>query len=275
VAPLVTDYIDLEAADLSLSPTWPLFAGQPSLVQIDAAVRNWGNITAPDFNIRLSNEGVPIIDQTVSGMSARYGGSDVFNLQADWQPVIEADTVVVLNSDTGNQTNDPCVNNNDLTTQLSAQLHTDLAITDLVTDPRLFPSVGATETITAPLRANLLNLGSLGTAADEINVNFWHGDPDSGGVLIHSQTFTPTTPLPVELAFDWPGRGPGSYHVVVEVDTVAEDIDPANNRQEIDIFVPASKIFLPTVQHLAQPTLTFAPAVQPAPARSWRMIWPH
>ena len=43
VTPLKRDYRDLEAYTLNLTPTWPLFSGDPSLVKIKAVVRNQGN----------------------------------------------------------------------------------------------------------------------------------------------------------------------------------------------------------------------------------------
>ena len=117
--------------------------------------------------------------------------------------------------------------------QLVVPASTDLALSDLTTVPALLPRVLPGTTITVVLKADLKNRGSVGTAAEQITVKFWDGDPTNGGTLIGSQVLTRgNITLPTSVSVAWPNCCPGIYDVFVTVDPVPEDTNPQNNSQQ-------------------------------------------
>lgn len=256
VTPLIEPYAEFQVTELNLTPTWALFAGEPSLIAVDTTVRNWGNVPAGPFQVHLAADGEAIYHWQVPGLGQRVQISDTTQLHYDWQTTVTDDLLLVVTADdsTGDLT-DPCQFNNSQMATLPAQPYTDLAITDLTTEPHLLPRLQPGETMTVSLKANLVNLGSFGTADDQIVVNFWQGDPDHNGTLLHSQTLLPgSISLPVEVGYQWPDREAGAYDVVVEVEAASEETNLANNRQQLRVMVPAGVVFLPVVQHTAQVT---------------------
>lgn len=246
VAPLVDQYIDLEASALRLTPVWTLFAGQPSLVQVEGRLWNRGNLASGPFTARLLANGAPIREWPLQSLAKRYSPGYDFRPTYDWRPVITGDQTISLAADVLGQVADPCAANNTATVHLQAPLVTDLALANLTQSPRLVPALAPGSTATVTLQVDLLNLGSIGTAADELTVNFWNGDPQAGGARVFTQTLTPANAvLPVSISFDWGGLTPDLYEVYAEVEAVADDVDLANNRQRLDVFVPAMNLFLP------------------------------
>ena len=209
VAPLKQDYRDLEAYTLNVTPTWPLFAGNPSLVNVKAVVRNLGNAAAGPFQVvaRLGN-GTPITNWAVSGLSIRFAPGYTTELSYDWQAVVATNRTVHLIVDEPDQIVEPCANsNNTRQVQLVAPVSTDLAPNNLRTAPGLLPPIPPGTTTTVTLKADVANLGSVGTSADQITVKFWNGDPAAGGTLIGSQVLTRgNVTLPATASVAWPNR---------------------------------------------------------------------
>ena len=113
VAPLKRDYRDLEAYTLNVTPTWPLFAGGPSLVNVNAVVRNVGNAAVGPFQVvaRLGN-GTLITNWAVSGLLKRFEPGHTTALSYDWQTVISSNRTVRLIVDEADQIVEPCANSN-------------------------------------------------------------------------------------------------------------------------------------------------------------------
>ena len=250
VAPLKRDYRDLEAYSLTLAPTWPLFAGDPSLVNLSAVVRNLGIASAGSFQVaaKLGN-GTLITNWPVSGLAKRYEPGHTKALSYDWQAVISSNRTVQMIVDEQDQIPEPCGNsNNTRQTQLVALASTDLALSNLTTVPALVPPIPPGTTTTVTLKVALANLGSVGTAAGQISVKFWNGDPAAGGTLIDSRVFTRgNVTLPATATVTWPNRSPGVYDVYVTVDPVPEETNLQNNRQNIRFTVPVGVVYMPFV----------------------------
>ena len=89
VAPLKQDYRDLEAYSLELTPFWPLFAGDPSLIKLKAVVRNLGNVSTGPFQaaVRLE-DGTLITNWTISNLAKRFEVGHRQELTYDWQTAI-------------------------------------------------------------------------------------------------------------------------------------------------------------------------------------------
>ena len=113
VTPLKRDYRDLEAYTLNLTPTWPLFAGDPSLVNVKAVVRNVGNAAVGPFQAaaRLGN-GTLITTWPVSGLVKRFEPGHAKELSYDWQTVVSSNRTVRLIVDEADQIVEPCANSN-------------------------------------------------------------------------------------------------------------------------------------------------------------------
>ena len=114
---------------------------------------------------------------------------------------------------------------------------TDLTLSGLTTVPALLPRVPPGTTITVVLKADVINLGSVGTAAEQITVKFWDGDPTNGGTLIDSQVLTRgNITLPASVSVAWPNRGPGIYDVFVTVDPVPEETTSRTTASNSDLW---------------------------------------
>jgi hypothetical protein len=248
VTPLAAPYVDLEAYYLALTPHWPIFLGDPSLVEMDGTVFNRGNRASGAFDVAVKAGSSTLQTWTVSGLTRRFGGNDHASFHYDWQQIINGDQSLSLVVDEADQVTEPCSDNNVYRKTLVAPQITDLALSGLTTVPKILPPLPHGQTATVRLQVNLENLGTQGTAADHIDVKFWLGDPDDGGVLIGSQTLTPgNVGLPAVVGFDWPDVAAGYYDVYAVVDAVPEEANRENNRQYARIIVPEGVAFMPTI----------------------------
>ncbi len=276
VTPLKRDYRDLEAYTLSLTPTWPLFAGDPSLVNVKAVVRNVGNAAVGPFQAaaRLGN-GTLITTWPVSGLAKRFEPGHTKELTYDWQTVVSSNRTVRLIVDEADQIVEPCASsNNTRSVQLVAPASTDLALTNPRTVPGLLPPIPSGTTTTVMLTVDLANLGSVGTSAGEITVKFWNGDPAAGGTLIGSQVMTRgNVALPATASIAWPNRGPGVYDVYVTVDPVPEETNLENNRQQFRFTLPVGVAFLPFAPRRSSGTMVETPAAPLAPDSDTHTWW--
>ncbi len=134
--------------------------------------------------------------------------------------------------------------------QVTPPPSTDLALSNLRTDPATLPTIRPGATMTLTLQVDLLNLGSVGTSASQVQVKFWDGDPSAGGALIGAQTLTPgnVTP-PATVSLQWPNRGIGQYEVYARVEPVPEESNVQNNTQHLTVSLSASKIRFPVVMY--------------------------
>lgn len=235
VRSLVQHYSDVEVAYLRLIPDWPLFAGEQSLVRVEADIRNLGNQLVGAFWIRLA-EGTRTIEQwQADGLAAAHEQGDTFHINFDWTPVLTSDRSLTLTADSAGQVDEPCAPNNSRTETVTVQPFTDLTLQNVA----IVPAFPDTHTDTLTLQAEVTNLGSLGTTADQIVVSIWDGDPDHGGVLLHRQRLLPGNNLrTTTVTFEWRDFSPGQHEIIFEIEPVADDINPANNVQRTRVLVP-------------------------------------
>lgn len=257
VRPLVRSYVDLEAAHLALTPTWPLFAGEPSLVQIQGIVLNRGNTDSGPLVLRLS-EGAQILQNfNVSNLPKRFDPGYRQVLNYTWRTTVTGERTVTLTADVNRQTSDNCRDNNVYRATLPYQPQTDLAVTNLRVSPYPLPAIQRNQEIVVTLSADVVNLGSMGTAAPEVRVQFWQNNPNGDSVLLHTVTLRRgQTTLPITVSYDWRLRGPGAREFKVTVDNVAEDVNLNNNRLSHRFLVPSGAIYFPnTMKRYRTPRL--------------------
>jgi hypothetical protein len=240
VRDLVSEYSDLEAADLQVTAHWALFAGEASTLRAVGRIRNLGNQETAPFQVRLSSTGAPAQQWEAPGLSPRYGGNDTMTVDHTWQVTATNALTVALTADSAGQVNEPCEPNNALAVTLAAAAAPDLALTSLTMTPPV-PTGAAT---TLRLTAEVANLTSAGAADDQIVVRFWDGIPEAGAVLLDTQVITRgvnanLTPV----IYDWQGFASGEHTVVVEVAAAAEETNLANNRRQTHFFVPYGQRF--------------------------------
>ena len=270
--PLYVSYIDLEMFQLDVTPHWPLFAGDPSLLQIEAKLRNRGNLASGPFDVSFRAGNGSLLDtQSISSLPKRFDSGYIRSLEYDWQVLMNGPRGVSVVADEADQVVEPCATNNQLHTQVVPPGGTDLALSNVRSESIILPPVLPGSTTTVPLRVDLENLGSVGTSANQITVRLYLGDPDAGGTLINSQTLTPgNVSLPAVIAYDWPDQGPGFYTIYAVVDGVPEETNLSNNTAHATIIVPASIAWLPLIKDRSPGRLPAAPdgtLPQPSPLR--------
>ncbi len=151
-------------------------------------------------------------------------------------------------ADENNQVAEPCEPNNEAYIQVTPQPHTDLALSNLRTDPATLPNIRPGATTTVTLQVDLLNLGSVGTAASQVQITFWNGDPGAAGTLIGVETLTPgDVTLPATVSLQWPGRSAGQYEVYARVEPAPEETNLQNNLQHLTVSLFSSTVRLPGV----------------------------
>lgn len=247
VQPLEVNYIDLELDNASITPYWPIFAGAPSLLRVQSLLRNRGNLASGPFDVTFrAGNGSLLATEAFTGLPRRYDPGFQTTVSYDWQVVMTGARGVRISADEANQVVEPCQPNNEIYVQVTPPQSTDLALSNLRTDPDLLPPVPPGSTTTLALKVDLRNLGALGTAASQVQVKFWNGDPSAGGTLIGAQTLTPgNVTLPATVTLQWPDVGPGWYTIYARVDPVPEESDLQNNKQQLTVLVPGSIVQLP------------------------------
>lgn len=232
---LASSYTDLTVAAFQVSPDWALFAGEESTLRATGVIRNLGNRAAGSFWVRLASDSTTVQQWQVAGLSPRHGGNDTFSVDHSWRAVMTGQRTLTLTADSAGQVGEPCDPNNAASVVLTAAQVTDMTVTNLATTP----AVVTGNTTTLRLTADVSNLGARGTAAGQVVVRFWDGQPGAGGVLLHSRTIQRGSNANLTTVYyDWRGFAPGRHSIVVEVAPVTEETNVANNRQQIEIFVP-------------------------------------
>jgi hypothetical protein len=270
VQPLEVNYVDLELANASITPYWPIFAGAPSVLHVESLLRNRGNLASGPFDVTFrAGSGALLDNQPVTGLPRRYDPGFQTTVAYDWQVVVTGGRGVRINADDSNQVAEPCQPNNEVFVQVTPPQNTDLALNNLRTDPTLLPPVAPGDTVTLTLKVDLRNLGAIGTAASQVQVKFWNGDPSAGGTLIGVHTLTPgNVTLPTDVTLQWPNVSSGWYTIYASVDPVPEETDTQNNTQQITVLLPGSIVQLPVIGVRYR-----APLSAEAPA-SQRSLWP-
>lgn len=248
---LVTDYIDLEVPFLELHPSWPLFIGEPAQVQIRSSIHNRGDRDTGPFWVQLSDETDTIAQWQVDGLSADNGGNHIYAIEYMWETEISSDQQVTVIADSTGIVDEPCAPNNSRTETLVAPPYTDLALTHFTVTPPYLDS----RTDRLSLETEVVNLGSLGTAAGEVVVNFWDGKPEDGGTLLYTKAVTPGhNARRATIRFQWQDIQPGQHELIAEVVPVAEETDQTNNRLRQTVVVPSGSHFrfIPLVTYGSQ-----------------------
>ena len=251
VRPLKQDYVDLEVLGTSVTPYWPLFANDPSLLHIASTVRNRGNIASGPFNITVrAGSGTLLHTQPVAGLAKRFDPGYTTQVAHDWLISMPSTRGVTVSADEANSVPEPCDPNNSAYVQVPVIPTTDLALSDLRTDPSVVPPIRPGSTTSLLLRADLSNLGSVGTSDSQVRVTFWNGNPDAGGELIAQSLLTPgNVTLPATVSMLWPDRPIGVYELYVRVDPVSEESNTANNTQHITVHVNGSSLYFPVMKY--------------------------
>lgn len=254
VQPLTQNYVDLDMYALAVTPFWPIFAGDPSLLRIEATLRNRGNTASGPFDVTAqSGNGALLTTWPITSLPKRFDPGYMPTLQHDWLVAMSGPRTVRVVADEAGQVADPCGANNERSIQVAPPSGTDLTLSNLRTDPVNLPPVQPGMTTTMTLQVDLSNLGSAGTAASQVEVTFWNGDPAAGGEQIGAQTLTPgNVTLPVVLTFDWLNRPAGWYQVYARVEPVPEETNLVNNTQHLTVLLPGSITYLPVGQRRAR-----------------------
>lgn len=248
--PRVQNYTDLEMLQLAVTPYWPLFAGDPSLLHVEATVRNRGNQASGPFEVafRAGNNSL-LATESIASLPKRFDPGYLQVVAYDWIVPMPGPRGVRVIADEADQVVEPCASNNERYLQVVPPQGVDLALSNLRTVPATLGAIRPDATATIPLRVDLQNLGGFGTAASQITVSFYRGNPAAGGVLLNTQTLTPgAVTLPAVVAYDWPDVGPGFYNIYAAVDGVPEESNLANNTINATIVVPAGNIWMPLIK---------------------------
>ncbi len=270
VRPLKQSYVDLEVLGTTVTPYWPIFASDPSLLHIETTVRNRGNLASGPFavNIRAGN-GSLLHSQPIAGLAKRFDPGYYTSVAYDWVIAMPSTRGVSVIADEANAVAEPCDPNNTAYIQVDTLPSTDLAVVNLRTDPAVLPSVPPGATIPLTFKADLRNLGSVGTAAAQVRVSFWHGNPDAGGVLLAQQVLTPgSVTLPFTFSMIWPERSVGTYQIYARVDPVSEESSTANNTAHITVQVNGSTVHFPLMKYRLREAST-SPANEAASNPLW------
>lgn len=247
VQPLHQNYVDLEIFGASVTPYWPIFAGDAALLRIQSQLRNRGNIASGPFDVTFrAGNGDLLGTQPVAGLPKRHDPGYWTSVGYDWRLIISTPRGIRVIADENNQVPEPCDPNNEVFMQVTPPASTDLALSNLRTDPGTLPTIRPGATMTLTLQADVLNLGSVGTSASQVQVKFWNGDPNAGGALIGVQTLTPgNVTLPATVSIPWPNRGIGQYEVYARVEPAPEESNLQNNTQHLTVLLSASTIRFP------------------------------
>ncbi len=251
VLPLRTNYTDLMLSDLALNADWPLFAGQPARFSATSILQNLGNVASSGFDVALSwGNGTAIHTQSIASLPKRDLPGYRQTLSHTWLNVVPAGgTALRWVVDSRSQVSEPCQPNNETSLTLTPPAGTDLALSNLRSNPPILPVLPPGTTRTVTLEVDLRNLGSVGTAATSLQVKFWRGDPNAGGQLLGSKTITPAqATLPVTVSLPWSNIPGGYYRIFARVEPVAEESMVTNNTTSIGLTVPDSSISLPIIQ---------------------------
>lgn len=251
VRPLKQNYVDLEVLGTTVTPYWPIFAGSPSLLHIESTVRNRGNIASGPFGIAIrAGSGALLHSQTISGLAKRFDPGYYTSVAYDWVIDMPSSRGVNVIADEANAVVEPCDPNNAAYVQVPTLQSTDLAVINLRTDPSVVPSVPPGSVISLAFKADLRNLGSVGTSASQVRLTFWNGNPDAGGELLSQQLLTPgNVTLPFTFSMTWPDRTVGAYEIYARVDPVTEESNTANNTAHITVLVNGSTRYFPIIKY--------------------------
>ncbi len=251
VQPLHQDYVDLEVFDASVTPYWPIFAGEPSLLRIQSLLRNRGNLASAPFDVTFrAGYGSLLATQPFTGLPKRYDSGYMTTVAYDWRVVMSTPRGIKVSADENNQVVEPCQPNNEVYLQVTPPPSTDLALSNLRTDPATLPPVRPGATMTLTLQVDLLNLGSVGTSASQVQVKFWNGNPSAGGALIGVKTLTPgNVTLPATVSIQWPERGAGQYEIYARVEPVSGETDLQNNTQHLTVLLSGSTVRFPVITY--------------------------
>lgn len=274
VQPLHQDYVDLGLSTTTVTPYWPIFAGEPSVLRIQSLLSNRGNIASGPFDVTFrAGSGALLATQPFAGLPKRYDPGFETTLSHDWQIVTTSPRGMRIVVDESNQIAEPCNTNNEAYVQVATVPGTDLALSNLRTDPTILPPTPPGTTTTFNLQVDLRNLGTTGTAASQVQVKFWNGNPNAGGVLIGSQTLNPGgAPVPLTVSQTWPNVSPGRYTIYVVVEPVAEETNLQNNTISANILLPGSVVQLPLIGYRLQTPRSAQPSDAAHPL--WQFVLP-
>ncbi len=241
-APLITPYVDLEPVSLTYrvleSPIWAI---EPTKLELRGTVTNWGNTVADLFRVRFWDgpvgTGTLIKEKSIPSLPSRYQGNA--SATVIWSRANVQGATISFQVDARREIEEPNEDNNTLSTTVNLPL--DLAITA--------PSAGALPPLTptgapidVPVRVRIQSLGGRGSDTG-FTVEFWHGDPQGGGTMIDIVEKQPGSDATAEII--WRNLPPGYYQVYARLVGVEGDANPDNDTAIGDVFVGVTRQFFP------------------------------
>ncbi len=110
VRPLSQNYVDLETYGASVTPYWPIFAGDAALLRIQSLVRNRGNVASGPFDVTFrAGNGDLLGTQPVAGLPKRHDPGYWTSVTHDWRVVISTPRGVKVIANENNQVTEPCL----------------------------------------------------------------------------------------------------------------------------------------------------------------------
>ncbi len=240
-------YVDLIPSTFSTAPSQPLFYGEPMTITLSATVANRGNTdTSRDFRVSFwdgsPSGGVQIgSEQTVSGPAGKWG--QAATAPVEWSTIITEPRRVYVWCDSRNEVAESVESNN----QTYKTFSVELSPASISFAPPL-PFAPAGQLVTVTIKATVENEGRMG--ARDVEVSFWNGDPDNGGVPIGTKVISAlNAESSVRIQIDWSGLEAGTYEVYVKADsgnTIVES-DESDNKGHESLLVAGVKVFLPLI----------------------------
>jgi len=240
-----TPYVDLMPTVFSTVPSSQPFYNEPVAITLRATVANRGNTdTAQDFNVSFwdgdPSDGVQIgPNRIVHGLSGKWG--QTATAPSKWRTTITEPRRVYVWADSGTVVNESDEDNN----QTYKTFSVELSPSSISFDPPI-PFAPPGQSVTVAIEATVANAGRVG--AKNVQVGFWHGDPDNGGTLIESRIIsTLSAGSSVQTQIDWPNLQGGTYEVYVKVDSgdAFIELEETDNKGHKSLLVAKVKVFLP------------------------------
>ncbi len=158
-------------------------------------------------------------------------------------------------ADPNNSVTEPCAPNNQVLFAVTPPAETDLALSNLRTNPATLPVTPPGVVRTVTIEVDLHNLGSAGTSATALEVTFWRGDPYAGGQMIGSHLLNrDMATLPVTVSLAWNNVASGQYRIFARVQPVAEESNIANNTTSVAVTMPGYAMSFPIIIKRLTPT---------------------
>jgi len=247
-APLVTPYVDLVPARLSVQTPDELTYGAPAAIVLQLVVQNRGNITSGgpisvEFWDSDATGGETLVGtEEVPALPRRYAGEEI--AQINWTPVITGPRTIRARVNSGGIVPEWDLNNNELVSRI--EQWADIAISNVHVTPET-PLLDRGEAITVTVGADVTNAGTLRLV--NFAICFYgseNGSPETVLGCVDVESLGPSDSTTVSLPWG-PLQKTGLYQIRVIADPaglVAES-DESNNMLELPFLVAGMRTYFP------------------------------